>query len=102
MTTTLLAAAEPELTGLAAWAVVLYLGGVVVAALIGRSLLKPRGDGTRDFGVALLVGLAVVAVVKSLPLVGRPAGWVIALVGVGLLALQAQAAWQRSRGVVRA
>jgi hypothetical protein len=90
------------LIGLAAWAVVLYLGGVVVAALIGRSLVKPRGDGTRDFGVALLVGLAVVVVVKSLPLVGRPAGWVIALVGVGLLALQAHAAWQRSRGVVRA
>jgi hypothetical protein len=34
--------------------------------------------------------------------VGRPAGWVIALVGVGLLAAQAHAAWQRSRGVVRA
>jgi cytoskeletal protein CcmA (bactofilin family) len=90
------------LIGLAAWGVALYLGGVVVAALIGRSLVKPRGDGARDFGVALLVGLAVVVVVKSLPFVGRPAGWVIALVGVGLLAAQAYAAWQRSRGVVRA
>jgi hypothetical protein len=90
------------LIGLAAWGVALYLGGVVVAALIGRSLVKPRGDGARDFGVALLVGLAVVVVVKSLPFVGRPAGWVIALVGVGLLAAQAHAAWQRSRGLVRA
>jgi hypothetical protein len=74
----------------------------VVAVLIGRSLVKPRGDGARDFGVALLVGLAVVVVVKSLPFVGRPAGWVIALVGVGLLAAQAHAAWRRSRSVVRA
>jgi cytoskeletal protein CcmA (bactofilin family) len=90
------------LIGLAAWGVTLYLGGVVVAALIGRSLVKPRGDGARDFGVALLVGLAVVVVVKSLPFVGRPAGWVIALVGVGLLAAQAHAAWQRSRGAARA
>jgi cytoskeletal protein CcmA (bactofilin family) len=90
------------LIGLAAWGVALYLGGVVVAALIGRSLVKPHGDGARDFGMALLVGLAVVVVVKSLPFVGRPAGWVIALVGVGLLAAQAHAAWQRSRGLVRA
>jgi cytoskeletal protein CcmA (bactofilin family) len=90
------------LIGLAAWGVALYLGGVVVAALIGRSLVKPRGDGARDFGMALLVGLAVIVVVKSLPFVGRPAGWVIALVGVGLLAAQAHAAWQRSRGLARA
>ena len=86
------------LIGLAAWGVTLYLGAIVVAALIGRSLVKPHGDGARDFGMALLVGLAVVALVKSLPFVGRPAGWVIALVGVGLLAAQAHAWWQRSRG----
>jgi cytoskeletal protein CcmA (bactofilin family) len=90
------------LIGLAAWGVTLYLGAIVVAALIGRSLVKPHGDGARDFGMALLVGLAVVALVKSLPFVGRPAGWVIALVGVGLLAAQAHAWWRRSRDVVRA
>ena len=90
------------LIGLAAWGVTLYLGAIVVAALIGRSLVRPRGHGTRDFGLALLVGLAVVALAKSLPFVGRPAGWVIALVGVGLLALQAYGAWQRSRAPARA
>lgn len=90
------------LIGLAVWGIALYLGGVVVAALIGRSLVKPRGDGARDFGMALLVGLAVVVGVKSLPFVGRPAGWVIALVGVGLLAVQAQLWWRRSRGLARA
>lgn len=88
--------------GLAAWAVALYLGSVVVAALIGRSLLKPRSDGARDFGLALLVGLGVVVLLRSLPFVGRPAGWVIALVGVGLLAAQVNAAWQRSRVGARA
>jgi hypothetical protein len=46
--------------------------------------------------MALLVGLAVVVLLRSLPFVGRPAGWVIALVGVGLLATQAHAGWQRS------
>jgi cytoskeletal protein CcmA (bactofilin family) len=87
------------LIGLATWGIVLYLGGIVVAALIGRSLVKPRGESAREFGLALLVGLAVLVVVKSLPLVGRPAGWVIALVGVGLLVTQAYAWWQRSRAV---
>jgi len=87
------------LIGLAAWGILLYLGGIVVAALIGRSLMKPRGESAREFGMALLVGLAVLVVVKSLPLVGPPAGWVIALVGVGLLVMQAYAWWQRSRGV---
>jgi hypothetical protein len=90
------------LIGLAAWGITLYLGAIMVAALIGRSLVRPRGEGARDFGMALLVGLAVVALAKSLPFVGRPAGWVIALVGVGLLALQAHAAWQRSRAPARA
>jgi len=86
------------LIGLVAWAIALYLGAIVVAALIGRSLVRPRGDGTREFGMALLVGLAVVAVLRSLPFVGSAAGWVVALVGVGLLAAQAHAAWQHSRG----
>jgi cytoskeletal protein CcmA (bactofilin family) len=83
------------LIGLAAWAIALYLGAIVVAALIGRSLVRQRGERARDFGVALLVGLAVVVLLRSLPFVGRPAGWVIALVGVGLLVTQAYAAWRR-------
>jgi len=86
------------LIGLAAWGIALYLGAIVMAALIGRSLVRPQGEGAREFGMALLVGLLVVVLLKSLPFVGGAAGWVIALVGVGLLAAQAHAAWQRSRG----
>jgi cytoskeletal protein CcmA (bactofilin family) len=86
------------LIGLALWAIGLYLGGIVVAALIGRSLLGSRGDGVRDFGLCLLVGLAIVVLVKHLPFVGGAAGWVIALVGVGLLVLELYSAWQGSRG----
>jgi anti-sigma factor RsiW len=85
------------LMGLAAWGICLYLGAVVVAALIGRSLVHPRGDGLREFGMALGVGLGVVLVLENLPFVGRPAGWVIALVGVGMLVAQAHDAWRRSR-----
>jgi cytoskeletal protein CcmA (bactofilin family) len=85
------------LLGLAVWAACLYLGAVVVAALIGRSLVRPRGDSLREFGMALAVGLAVVVVLRNLPAIGAAAGWVIALVGAGMLVTQAHAAWQRSR-----
>ena len=85
------------LMGLAAWAICLYLGAIVVAALVGRSLVRPRGDELREFGMALGVGLGVVMVLENLPFVGGPATWVIALVGVGMLVAQAHAAWRRSR-----
>ena len=85
------------LIGLAAWAACVYFGAVVVAALIGRSLVKPQGDSVREFGMALAVGLVVVVLLRNLPFVGGPAGWVIALVGVGILVAQAHAAWRRSR-----
>jgi anti-sigma factor RsiW/cytoskeletal protein CcmA (bactofilin family) len=85
------------LLGLAVWGACLYLGAVVVAALIGRSLVRSRGDSLREFGMALAVGLAVVVLLRNVPVVGAAAGWVIALVGVGLLVTQAHAAWRRSR-----
>jgi anti-sigma factor RsiW len=85
------------LLGLAVWAACLYLGAVVVAALIGRSLVRPRGDSLREFGMVLAVGLLVVVGLRNLPVVGGAAGWVLALVGVGLLVMQAHTAWRRSR-----
>jgi hypothetical protein len=85
------------LIGLAAWAVALYLGAVVVAVLIGRSLVPPRGDGLREFGIALALGLLLVLVLRNLPILGGAAGIVIALVGVGLLLGQLQQYWRHSR-----
>jgi anti-sigma factor RsiW len=85
--------------GLGAWAACLYFGAVAAAALIGRSLVKPQGDSLREFGMALCVGLVVVVLLRNLPFVGAAAGWVIALVGVGMLVAQAYAAWRRSRRV---
>jgi len=85
------------LIGLASWAACLYFGAVVVAALIGRSLVKPRGESLREFGMALAVGLVIVVLLRNLPFVGAAAGWVMALVGVGLLVSHAHAAWRRSR-----
>jgi len=87
------------LIGLAAWAACLYLGTVAVAALVGRSLVRAPAEGLRDFGIVLAVGLAVVFLLRNLPLVGGPAGWVITLVGVGMLVARAQVAWRRSRSL---
>jgi hypothetical protein len=83
------------LIGLAAWARPLPRccrggGGA------DRSLVKPQGDSLRS-GMALAVGLVVVVLLRNLPFVGGPAGWVIALVGVGMLVAQSHAAWRRSR-----
>jgi cytoskeletal protein CcmA (bactofilin family) len=85
------------LIGLAAWAIGLYLGAVVVAALIGRSLVRPQGEGLREFGMALALGLVVVVLLRNLPFVGGAAGWVIALAGLGLLLGQLQSLWRRSQ-----
>ena len=85
------------LIGLAAWAIGLYCGAVVVAAGIGRSLVRPQGAGLREFGIALALGLVVVILLRNLPFVGAAAGWVIALVGLGLLVAQLQSEWRRSR-----
>jgi len=72
---------------------------VAAASLIKSSLVKPQGDSLREFGMTLCVGLVVVVLLRNLPFVGGAAGWVIALVGVGMLVAQAYAAWRRSRRV---
>jgi hypothetical protein len=44
------------------------------------------------------VGLLVVVVLRNLPFLGGAAGWVVALVGVGLLVSRAHEAWRSGRG----
>jgi cytoskeletal protein CcmA (bactofilin family) len=85
------------LIGLAAWAIGLYLGAIVVATLIGRSLVRLHSEGPREFGIALALGLVVVGLLRNLPFVGSAAGWVVALVGLGLLLGQLHSQWRRSR-----
>jgi cytoskeletal protein CcmA (bactofilin family) len=75
----------------------LYLTGVVVAALIGVSLVRPRSEGLRDFGVALLVGVLILTVATHIPFLGGILRIVVALVGLGLLTDRARSAWRASR-----
>ena len=83
--------------GGAVYLTALYLTGIVVAALIGVSLVHPKSEGLRDFGVALLVGVLILTVAMHIPLVGFILRIVVALVGLGLLTDRARSAWRASR-----
>ena len=79
------------LIGFAFYFVALYVGGLLVAGLIGRSILPGRGDSLGDFGLVLLVGLAVTVTLKVLPFVGFAVKIVLPLLGLGLLISRARA-----------
>jgi len=85
------------LIGGALYLTALYLTGIVVAALIGVSLVRPKSEGLRDFGVALLVGVLILTVATHIPIVGALLRLVVALVGLGLLTDRARSAWKASR-----
>jgi cytoskeletal protein CcmA (bactofilin family) len=75
----------------------LYLAGIVVAALIGVSLVRPKSEGLRDFGVALLVGVLILTVATHIPFLGAMLRVVVVLVGLGLLTDWVRSAWVTSR-----
>jgi cytoskeletal protein CcmA (bactofilin family) len=85
------------LIGGAIYLTALYLTGIVVAALIGVSLVRPKSEGLRDFGLALLVGVLILTVATHIPVLGGILRIVVALVGLGLLADRARIAWTASR-----
>lgn len=85
------------LIGGALYLTALYLTGIVVAALIGVSLVRPKSEGLRDFGVALLVGVLILTVAMHIPVLGSILRFVVALVGLGLLTDRARSAWKASR-----
>jgi cytoskeletal protein CcmA (bactofilin family) len=75
----------------------LYLTGIVVAALIGVSMVRPKSEGLRDFGVALLVGVLILMVAMHIPFLGGILRFVVALLGLGLLTDRVRSAWKASR-----
>ena len=75
--------------GLFTYLVALYVAGICVAALIGRAIVKPEGQGLRDFGLALLVGLAILVCAMQLPFLGPVVRGIVLLVGLGLLTSRA-------------
>jgi cytoskeletal protein CcmA (bactofilin family) len=87
------------LMGLALYVASLYVGSIVVAALIGKTLVHPRGEGWGPFGLALLAGLALVAVAAHAPFVGVLVKGVVILLGLGLLTERSRTGWRLVRGL---
>ncbi|MCP5183578.1 MAG: zf-HC2 domain-containing protein [Pseudomonadales bacterium] len=70
------------LIAVAAWILALYLAKIVLGATVGRMLLADR----EGIMLPLLIGLAIVLVAGNLPWIGGIVGFVLTLVGLGLLA----------------
>jgi cytoskeletal protein CcmA (bactofilin family) len=75
----------------------LFVAFTVIAALIGRTILRRDPDSTAGFAITLLAGLVVLAVAISLPWIGKPLGWLTMLAGLGLLVDSATQTWWRPR-----
>jgi cytoskeletal protein CcmA (bactofilin family) len=70
--------------GLLSWLIALYLAKIVLAGVVGTAAL----GGGRHVAPTLAAGLAVVLVLVNLPYAGRPLGFVLTVLGLGLLTRQ--------------
>ena len=71
------------------WLLAIYISKVFVALLLGRALLRaPAGQAAR-FALPLLLGLVLVIVAFQLPYVGKLLHFLVWLLGLGILLLQA-------------
>jgi cytoskeletal protein CcmA (bactofilin family) len=75
----------------------IFVGPIVVGAVVGRSVMR-SGFGTfRDFAVALGVGHLLLGVLTGLPGIGGFALFVLVLEGTGILTIGAYEWWQERR-----
>ena len=72
---------------LMAWGAGIYLAKVVVAQLIGVRVLEAVAERHEHFAMSLLVGLLILTFVVNLPIIGGLIGFVVTVVGLGLLVL---------------
>jgi hypothetical protein len=84
----------------ACFAIAIYVAGILVAALIGASIVRQHGGGIREFGLALLAGLALVVIAKTLPVIGWPTRIVVVSLGMGILILRLRD-WRQGRPLGR-
>ena len=89
------------LSGVGLYLAAIYIGGIVVAALIGRAIVHPADERWSSFGLALLVGLLLVIFMTHTPFVGSVVRVLIILTGVGMLAERSRDSWSRMRVTLR-
>ena len=85
----LLIASLIPLIALMVWLLAIYISKVFVALLLGRALLRaPAGQAAR-FALPLLLGLVLVIISFHLPYVGKLLHFLVWLLGLGIMLLQA-------------
>ena len=67
-----------------AWLTAWYLAKIVLAQLVGRSVLASRGENP-GLILALLVGLTIVTIAINLPLIGGVMNLLATILGLGLM-----------------
>jgi anti-sigma factor RsiW len=75
----------------------IFVGPIVVAAVVGRTVMRSESIAFRDFALALGVGTLLLGILTGLPGVGGFALFVLVLEGIGLLTLDALDWWQTRR-----
>ena len=70
--------------GVVVWLLGLYFAKIVVAQLIGRSLFRSP-QGVPHYAATLLAGLVIVIIAINLPWIGWLIGFVLTLLGLGML-----------------
>jgi cytoskeletal protein CcmA (bactofilin family) len=80
-----------------AMAALFFVGPIVLAAAVGRSVMRPAGASLREFAISLLVGLLLVGVLVSLPGIGGLALAFLIWAGAGLLILHLHELWRARR-----
>ena len=80
-----------------------FVGPIVVAAVVGRVVMRSQGETFRDFAIALGVGMILLGILTGLPGAIRfIALWILVLEGIGLLTLDAYEWWSARRAARRA
>jgi cytoskeletal protein CcmA (bactofilin family) len=69
-----------------------YTSYVIVAGLVGQSVLTPSGPGLGSFAPSLLVGVLILSAISALPFVGPAVRILAVLFGLGCL-------FERARGL---
>src|SRR5207237_7197476 len=77
------------LIAFALWCIAVYAAKIVVAAFLGRSLLKGNAEAGPATALALLAGLVPVFIGINLPYIGGMINFFLILLGLGAIAIGA-------------
>lgn len=80
--------------GLLLYAIAFFVSGILVSALVGRTIVRSEHNSAAGFGVALAVGIAVLVICAVIPYLGGLVRYLILLTGMGLIVERALAWWR--------